>query len=170
MGRGFVPKPMRGNVDTRLRKLTEGEVNALILAVAGLRRLGKDHRVVQVFSPEVMMPAPGQGALAVECRAADKEMRAALAQIEDPASRRAFDAEQALMVALGGDCALPFGALATLSDDRIRLRAMVATPDGKRVLRDEESGDDPYAVAQALAERMRKEGAADIVAAAREHA
>jgi hydroxymethylbilane synthase len=170
MGRGFVPKPIRGNVDTRLRKLTEGEVNALVVALAGLRRLGKDQRVVQVFSPEIMMPAPGQGALAVECRAADKEMRAALAQIEDPASRRAYEAERALTVALGGDCALPLGALATIAGDTIRLRGMVATPDGKRVLRDEESGDDPIAVAQALAERMREAGAADIVAAAREQA
>jgi hydroxymethylbilane synthase len=116
------------------------------------------------------MPAPGQGALAVECRAADKEMRAALAQIEDASSRRAYEAEFALMVALGGDCALPFGALATVTSDGLRLRAMVATPDGKRVLRDEESGDDPFAVAQTLAERMRKDGAADIVASARENA
>ena len=168
MGRGFVPKPIRGNVDTRLRKLTEGEVSALVVAFAGLRRLGKDQRVVQVFSPDVMMPAPGQGSLAVECRASDKEMRAALAQIEDRAARRAYEAERALMVALGGDCSLPLGALATISGDRIHLRGMVATTDGKRVLRDEESGDDPIAVAQALAERMRAAGGADIVAAARE--
>lgn len=170
MGRGFVPKPIRGNVDTRLRKLTEGEVSALVVALAGLKRLAKVQRVVQVFSPEVMMPAPGQGALAVECRAGDKEMRAALAQIEDPSARRAYEAERAVMVALGGDCALPLGALAISSGDSLRLRAMVATPDGKRVLRDEETGDDPIAVAQALADRMRKEGAAEIVAAARDQA
>lgn len=170
MGRGFVPKPMRGNVDTRLRKLTEGEVSALVVALAGLKRLGKEQRVVQVFSPEVMMPAPGQGALAVECRAADKDMRAALAQIEDSAARRAYEAERALMVALGGDCALPLGALAITTGNNLRLRAMVATSDGKRVLRDEESGDDPIAIAQALADRMRKEGAAEIMTAAREKA
>lgn len=170
MGRGFVPKPIRGNVDTRLRKLTEGEVSALVIALAGLRRLGKDQRVIEVFPPERMMPAPGQGALAVECRAADKEMRASLGQIEDPAARRAYEAERALMVALGGDCALPFGALATISGDALRLRAMVATPDGKRVLRDEETGDDPIAVAAALAARMRDSGAAEIVAAARAQA
>ncbi|MCA1834440.1 MAG: hydroxymethylbilane synthase [Actinomycetota bacterium] len=168
MGRGFVPKPIRGNVDTRLRKLTEGEVGALVVALAGLRRLGKDQRVVQVFSPEVMMPAPGQGALAVECRASDKEMRAALGEIEEPAARRAYEAERALMVALGGDCSLPLGALATITGNSIRLRGMVATLDGKHVLRDEQTGEDPIAVAQALAERMRAAGAADIVAASRE--
>lgn len=168
MGRGFVPKPIRGNVDTRLRKLTEGEVAALVVALAGLKRLGKDNRVVQVFSPEVMMPAPGQGSLAVECRAADKEMRAALAQIEDPSARRAYEAERGFMLALGGDCALPLGALATISDESIRLRGMVATPDGKTVLRDEQTGEDPIAAAQSLAERMRESGAAEIIAASRE--
>lgn len=170
MGRGFVPKTVRGNVDTRLRKLTDGQVSALILAVAGLRRLGKDNRIVQVFSPEVMMPAPGQGALAIECRAGDKEMRATLGRIEEPNVRRAYDAERELMVILGGDCALPFGALGTVAGDRIRLRAMVATPDGKRILRDEETGDDPMDVAKALADRMGKEGAAEIMAAARDQA
>ncbi len=170
MGRGFVPKSIRGNVDTRLRKLTEGEVGALVVALAGLKRLGKEARVVQVFSPEVMMPAPGQGALAVECRAGDKEMRAALGQIEEPSARRAYEAERAFMLALGGDCALPLGALATITGDSLRLRGMVATPDGRRVLRDEASGEDPIAVAQALASRMRDAGAAEIMAAAREPA
>ncbi len=169
--RGFVPVPIRGNVDTRLRKLSQGEVMALVVALAGLRRLGKDQRVVQIFPPSVMMPAPGQGALAVECRAGDKEMCAALAQIEDPAARTAFEAERALMVALGGDCALPLGALATVAaGSRVRLRGMVATTDGKRILRDEETGEDPLAVAGILAKRMIDSGAADIIAAAAEQA
>jgi len=136
MGRGLVPTPIRGNVDTRLRKLSAGEVQALVVALAGLRRLGKDGRVAEVLPTSLMMPAPGQGALAVECRAGDKDMREALSKIEDPLARRAFEAERAFLLALGGSCNVPLGAVATLDGNTIRLRGVVGTLDGSRVLRD----------------------------------
>jgi len=164
MGRGLVPTPIRGNVDTRLRKLSAGEVQALVVALAGLRRLGKDGRVAEVLPTSVMLPAPGQGALAVECRAGDKDMREALSKIEDPLARRAFEAERAFLLALGGSCNVPLGALATLDGNEIRLRGLVGTLDGARILRDEFRGTDPVAVGESLAERMRAAGAAEIIA------
>ena len=167
MNRGLIPTPMRGNVDTRLRKLSDGAVHALVLAMAGLKRLGKEGRVAEIFPSDVMLPAPGQGCLAVQCRANDKDMRAALAQIEDPASRRAFDTERAFMLAVGGDCDLPLGALAKLDGPMIKLRAMVATPDGSHVIRDSETGDDPRKVGEALAERILAAGGTEIIAAVR---
>ena len=165
MARGLVPTPIRGNVDTRLRKLSAGEVQSLVVALAGLRRLGKDGRVAEILSTSVMLPAPGQGALAVECRAGDKDMREALSKIEDPLARRAFEAERAFLLALGGSCNVPLGALATPDGNEIRLRGLVGTLDGTRVLRDEASGNDPIAVGAELAERMRAAGAEEIIAA-----
>lgn len=170
LGRGFAPTPLRGNVDTRIRRLDDGDVDALVVALAGVRRLGREDRVTHVFSPDVMLPPPGQGSLAIECRAGDESLRGLLGQIEDDMARRAYECERALMVALGGDCALPLGALATIVEDQFFLRAMVATLDGARVLRDEERGADPVSVAHALAQRMREGGAAEIIAAARESA
>jgi hydroxymethylbilane synthase len=164
MGKGLVPTPIRGNVDTRLRKLSAGEVQALVVALAGLRRLGKDGRVAEVLSTSVMLPAPGQGALAVECRAGDKDMREALSKIEDPLARRAFEAERAFMLALGGSCNVPLGALATLDGNEIRLRGLVGTLDGTRIIRDEIRDTDPHAAGEGLAERFRAAGAAEIIA------
>jgi hydroxymethylbilane synthase len=165
MGRGLVPTPIRGNVDTRLRKLSAGDVQALVVALAGLRRLGKEGRVAEVLSTSVMLPAPGQGALAVECRAGDKDMREALSKIEDPLARRAFEAERAFMIALGGSCNVPLGALATLDGNTIKLRGLVGTLDGAQILRAEGMGTDPVEVGEALAERMRAAGADKIIAA-----
>jgi hydroxymethylbilane synthase len=164
MGRGLVPTPIRGNVDTRLRKLSAGEVQALVVALAGLRRLGKDGRVAEVLPTTLMMPAPGQGALAVECRTGDKDMREALSKIEDPLARRAFEAERAFLLALGGSCNVPLGAVATLDGNTIRLRGVVGTLDGSRVLRSETTGTDPVSVGEQLAETMRADGAAEIIA------
>jgi len=163
LGKGYVPTPLRGNVDTRLRKLSEGEVQALVVAVAGLKRLNRADRAVELLPVNVMLPAPGQGALAVECRASDKNMRAALAQLDDPDSRAAFEAERSFMIALGGDCNLPLGALAEVSGDRIRLRGLVATPDGKRVITDQIEGEDPEKTGIELADRMRALGAEEIL-------
>ena len=165
MGRGLVPTPMRGNVDTRLRKLSAGEVQALVVALAGLRRLGKDGRVAEVLTTSLMLPAPGQGALAVECRAGDKDMREALSKIEDPLARRAFEAERAFLLSLGGDCNVPLGGLATLDGNTIRLRGLVGSLDGSRILRDEITGSDPIEVGHQLADRFRAAGADEIIAA-----
>ncbi len=164
LGKGLVPTPIRGNVDTRLRKLSAGEVQALVVALAGLKRLGKDGRVAEVLPTSIMLPAPGQGALAVECRVGDKDMREALSKIEDPLARRAFEAERAFLLALGGSCNVPLGALATLDGNEIRLRGLVGTVDGSRIIRDEIRGNDPVAVGEALAERFRAEGADEIIA------
>ena len=164
LGKGLVPTPIRGNVDTRLRKLSAGEVQALVVALAGLKRLGKDGRVAEVLPTTMMLPAPGQGALAVECRAGDKDMREALSKIEDPLARRAFEAERAFLLALGGSCNVPLGALATLDGNEIRLRGLVGTVDGARIIRDEMRGTDPAALGEALAERFRAEGADEIIA------
>ena len=163
MGRGFVPTPMRGNVDTRLRKLSAGEVQALVVALAGLRRLGKDGRVAEILSTSVMLPAPGQGALAVECRTGDKDMREALSKIEDPLARRAFEAERAFLLSLGGDCNVPLGGLATLDGNTIRLRGLVGSLDGSRIHRDEIKGSDPIEVGNQLADRFRAAGAGEII-------
>ncbi|HEY6766263.1 MAG TPA: hydroxymethylbilane synthase [Candidatus Sulfotelmatobacter sp.] len=107
--------PLRGNVDTRLRKLEEGEYDAIILAAAGLKRLGKMELVKQILPAEVMCPAAGQGALAIEIRAGDEAMRAALTFLEDPAARAATTCERALLNRLGGGCQVPIGAYASLS-------------------------------------------------------
>ncbi|MFA5891826.1 MAG: hydroxymethylbilane synthase [Actinomycetota bacterium] len=167
LGRGFVPVPMRGNVDTRLRKLSNGEAHALIVALAGLKRMGRADRVVEVLSIDVMLPAPGQGALAVQCRANDKMMKAALAQLEDPASRRALEAERAFMIALGGDCNVPLAALAETTPERIRLRGLVGSLDGKRIITDQVEGVDPEKTGLELAERLRARGADEIIAEVR---
>lgn len=167
LGRGFVPTPMRGNVDTRLRKLSNGEAHALIVALAGLKRMGRADRVVEILPIDVMLPAPGQGALAVQCRSNDKMMKAALAQLEDPLSRRAFEAERAFMIALGGDCNVPLAALAETTTDRVRLRGLVGSIDGKRILTDQVEGEDPEKTGLELASRMRALGADEIIAEVR---
>lgn len=165
LGRGFVPTPLRGNVDTRLRKLTDGEVQALVVALAGLKRLNRADRVVEILPINLMLPAPGQGALAVQCRASDKNMRNAIAQLEDVTSRKAFEAERSFMLSLGGDCNLPLGALAEADGERIRLRGLVASPDGKRIVTDQIEGDDPEKAGVELAERLRAQGADEILSA-----
>src|SRR5919109_2853353 len=165
MGRGLVPTPIRGNVDTRLRKLSAGEVQALVVALAGLRRLGKDGRVAEILPTSVMLPAPGQGALAVECRSGDKDMREALSKIEDPLARRAFEAERAFLLSLGGDCNVPLGGLATLDGNTVRLRGLIGSLDGIPILRGEMTGSDPIEVGHLLADRFRAAGADEIIAA-----
>ncbi len=164
---GLVPQPIGGHLDERLRGLTAGRVDALVLAVAGLKRLSKEHRISEILPIDVMLPAPGQGCLAVECRATDRDMRAALAKIEDVWTRRAFDAEREFLSTLGGDAALPIAALAKLDGPMVKLRGMIAAPDGSRVMRETEIGDDPFKVGRVLAERMLDAGAADLLDLAR---
>jgi len=165
--RGLVPTPIRGNVDTRLRKLSDGDVQALVVALAGLKRLGRADRVAEILPITIMLPAPGQGALAVECRANDKMMRGALAQLDDPIARAAFDAERSFMLSLGGDCNLPLGALAEADSERVRIRGLVGTLDGKRVVQDQVEGDAPEKTGLELADRLRAMGAEEIIASAR---
>jgi hydroxymethylbilane synthase len=125
--------PLRGNVDTRLRKLGEGELDAIVLALAGLRRLGLEHRATEVLAPEVMLPAIGQGAIAIECRTADIATRATLAPLVDDETTTCVAAERGVMIALGADCKTPVAAHAVREGDELWLRAMAADGDGARV-------------------------------------
>jgi hydroxymethylbilane synthase len=121
---------VRGNVDTRLRKVDSGEYDAIILARAGLLRLGLDGRVTEVLSPEVSLPAVGQGALGIECRAADPAVRGLLGRLNDQDSATCVAAERGVLRALEGDCKTPLGAYAERTGSALRLRAFVADPDG----------------------------------------
>ncbi len=155
---------LRGNVPTRLRKLSEGEVDATILAAAGLDRLGQDPPHATPLGLDVMIPAPGQGCLAVQCRAEDRTVRAALMLLEHRASRLALETERALMRRIGGGCALPLGAIAAVSRDDVELVAVVATPEGKRVVRAAARGVDPEDVAATVADDLVSQGADAILA------
>ena len=126
---------LHGNVGTRLRRLEAGDFDAVVVAAAGLSRLGAGDRRPQPLPPEVLTPAPGQGALALECRASDSPLRTLLQSIEDPAARVEVEAERALSSRMGGGCNVPFGALASLAEGALGLRAVVASPDGRRIVR-----------------------------------
>jgi hydroxymethylbilane synthase len=161
----------RGNVDTRLRKLSEGLVDAAVLAAAGLDRLGRTEWVREWFSADVLCPAPGQGALAIECRAADERTRAVLASLEHPESRLAVTAERVALAALGGGCQVPIGAYCRRDGDAYRdgiyrISGCVSSPDGATVLRAEERGVDAQALGAAVADLLLKQGALQLLAQA----
>ncbi len=156
-------QPVRGNVDTRLRKADAGEYDALVLAGAGLSRLGLEARISQWLPLEVMLPAPGQGALAVQCRADDEEMLRYLRPIEDLASRQATNAERAFLAELGGGCALPVGAHATWEHGQAYLQGVVASLDGNRLLRVQSHGEDPLELGVNLARQALANGAAEVL-------
>ena len=158
---------VRGNVGTRLRKLDAGDYDLLVLAVAGLERLGLADRVSMPLDADVCLPAPGQGIVAVETRARDDAADAAAA-IDDPAARAAFTAERAVVAGLGGGCHAPIGALAEPDGDRLRLRALVASLDGARRLRREASmpADAARALGAAVARGLLADGAGPVLEAA----
>jgi hydroxymethylbilane synthase len=133
------PVPVRGNAGTRLGKVTSGELDAVLLACAGLARIGHLDAVSQVFEPEEMMPAPGQGALAVECRASDADIAELLASVDDPVSHRATSAERAVLAALHAGCSAPVGAYAA-GTELLHLTAVVAAVDGGSAVRASASG------------------------------
>jgi len=128
---------LRGNVDTRLSKVDEGECDAIVLACAGLVRLGLTHRVTQALSPETSLPAAGQGALGIECRVEDAETRELLSSLHDAPSAICVSAERGVLVAVGGDCKTPLGAYAERQQENMRLRVFVADADGSRLRRAE---------------------------------
>jgi hydroxymethylbilane synthase len=150
--------PLRGNVDTRLRKLEAGEYDAIILAAAGLNRLGKTQLVRQVISAEIMTPAAGQGALGIEIRRGDATTRALLAFLDDAASRSTTTCERALLNKLGGGCQVPIGAFAEVKAGRIHLNGLVAHPDGTKVLRETREGDDPVRLGEEVGETLLRRG------------
>jgi hydroxymethylbilane synthase len=127
--------PIRGNVNTRLKKLEAGEVDALVLALCGLERLGMAERVTEILSPEVMLPAVGQGVLAVECRACDEKLRRLLEPLHDQASAACVAAERAMLAALDGSCRTPIAGLAELDGDRLVLEGLLLKPDGNAEVR-----------------------------------
>lgn len=158
---------IRGNVDTRLAKVFErNEVDAAILACAGLERLGKSDAITEILDRDIMLPAPGQGALGIQARADDGELLQLLSGIEDPAARAETTAERALLAGLGGGCQVPIGALAESSGSMLSLFACVATLDGKRILRAELAGPaaDAAALGREAADRLLADGAQTIVA------
>jgi hydroxymethylbilane synthase len=165
LGRGLVIENLRGNVDTRLRKLDEGQYESIVLAAAGLRRLGWAERIREMIDPEIMLPAVGQGALAIETRDGGGPALEFARKLDHPATRAAVTAERALLGTLEGGCQVPIGAHATVSGANIRLRAIVSSPDGLTVIRDEMTGTDAATLGQALGERLLDSGAREILSA-----
>ena len=158
-------KDLRGNVDTRLRKLDSGEYDALILASAGLRRLGFGGRISAAIAQAEMLSAVGQGSLGIETRADDGEVNALVARLDDPRTRAAVTAERALLRSLGGGCQVPIAAHATVEGGRLKLDGLVATLEGTHVLRDSLEGDAGEAkrVGEELAARLLGRGAGELL-------
>ncbi len=152
---------IRGNVETRLRKLDEQGLDALILAQAGLERLGLARQITEVLDPSWMLPAVGQGALGLECRADDAETLVLLRRLDDLATRQAVLAERAFLRAMGGGCQVPMGAAATVNGQSLALRAVVLGPDGVLRLEAQSTGaaDDAERLGEAVAEMLREQGA-----------
>ncbi|HEV2881771.1 MAG TPA: hydroxymethylbilane synthase [Pyrinomonadaceae bacterium] len=158
-------KDLRGNVDTRLRKLDEGGYDAIILASAGLRRLGFERRIDASIDHAEMLPAVGQGALGIETRAHDPRTTALVSLLEHPPTRAACTAERALLFALGGGCQVPIAAHAVINGDTLRLDALVAALDGSRIIRDalEEDIEHAARAGETLAARLRERGAEELL-------
>jgi hydroxymethylbilane synthase len=158
--------PLRGNVDTRLRKVLDSQYDAIILAGAGLVRLGLTKHISQWFPLEMILPAPGQGALAVQCRADDKATLSLLAAIDDPVTRAAVTAERQFLFHLGGGCAVPVGAFSQQIADgepTYRLDGLVASVDGRRVIRVSDTGINPFTLGETLAQSASNEGPPEIL-------
>ncbi|WP_026414203.1 hydroxymethylbilane synthase [Actinomadura oligospora] len=157
--------PIRGNADTRLRKVADGELDAVVLAHAGLKRIGRLDDVAEVFEPDAMLPAPGQGALALECRGDDPELVALLATVDDPETRAAVLAERTVLAVLEGGCSAPVGAFAAVTENTLHLTAAVIAHDGSRQVRLSASGrpDEAAETGRALAEALLDRGAADLM-------
>jgi hydroxymethylbilane synthase len=157
--------PLRGNVDTRLAKLEGGEYDAVILAAAGLNRLGKTESIKQFISADVMCPAAGQGALAVEVRARDTATLQLLTFLDDSDARATTICERALLGRLGGGCQVPIGAMAEMRSGRLHLRAVVANPDGSLVLRESGDGEDPVQLGESVGDALLRRGGKAILEA-----
>lgn len=151
--------PLRGNVDTRIRKALQGEYEAIILAAAGVERLNLAQHVTEYLPFEVLLPAPGQGALAIQCRADDQKLLDLLKPIHDDATARAVAAERAFLSGLGGGCSAPVAAYAQASGATLTLRGLVASTDGQQVIRVSGAGENPEALGNALAQEAILQGA-----------
>jgi hydroxymethylbilane synthase len=156
---------LRGNLNTRFRKLAEGAYDGIILALAGVRRFGREAEIGEVLDPPQWLPAAGQGALAIVCRAGDPDTMARLAPLDHPVTRAATTAERTFLSRLEGGCQIPIGALARTANGQLHLRGLVASLDGRTVVRGERSGsiDDAAAAGEALAEELIGRGAAAVL-------
>ena len=155
---------LRGNVDTRLRKLESGEYDAIILASAGVHRLGLEQHLRYRIPPEQMCPAAGQGALGIETRRVDERMRSILAFLDNADARATTACERALLLGLGGGCQVPIGAFAERNNGKLKLMAIVGRPDGSQLLREQAEGTDPQQLGRTTAEVLRSKGADKILA------
>jgi hydroxymethylbilane synthase len=158
--------PIRGNLDTRLRKVDSGDFDAIVLAAAGLRRLDQAHRISASLPVTACVPAPGQGIIAIEIRSDDERMRARLQAIDDLSARAALDAERAVVTRLGGGCQMPIGAYASITGAIIDMTALVVSLDGSRAIRAEGRGalESALAVGTSVADELLAQGAGDILA------
>jgi hydroxymethylbilane synthase len=170
LGLGLEVLPVRGNVGTRIGLVTDGKLDAVVLAYAGLRRVGLAHQVTEVLDPLQMLPAPGQGALAVECRADEPALVEQLREaLDDPASRTAVSAERSVLAALEAGCSAPVGALAEVAlgegGEEVWIRAVAAAVDGTQIVKMSTSGavDDPVGLGEALARDMIADGASALL-------
>jgi hydroxymethylbilane synthase len=164
----LVVEPVRGNVETRLRKLDEGQYSAILLAAAGLKRLGLADRIAGWLPEELSLPAVGQGAVGIECLSGDETTAALVAALEHDGTRRCVDAERAFGAGLGASCESPLAGFATVEDANLRLRGLVASRDGRSVLRGEQRGPDsePARLGAALAADFLARGAGELLGAA----
>ena len=155
---------LRGNVDSRIRRLRDGKFDAILLAMAGLIRLGRAAEVAEALNPVQFIPAPGQGVVALECRAGDTAILEATASLHDAYTARRVDAERAVLAALGGGCNVPMGAYADVdaSGRTLRLWGFLARPDGSRMVRAHVEGEDPQEIGRELAERLLEWGGAPL--------
>jgi hydroxymethylbilane synthase len=158
-------RPVRGNVNTRLAKLDAGEYDALVLAAAGLERLGLEERITEKLPENLSLPAAGQGALGVECRDDAAELIALLGELQDDDVAGCVIAERAVSAGIGADCSAPLGAHAVRTGDRLQLFARLGAPDGSRMLEATATGEDPLALGQAVAAELIDQGARELLAA-----
>lgn len=157
-------KPIRGNIDTRLKKLENEDFDAIVLAAAGLKRMGwSDDIVTEFLETDLCLPAIGQGALAIECRDTDMELIELLAKINDSYTQQTVAAERTFLYLMNGSCQVPIAGVAHMEEDDVVLTALIASADGKQVFKEEVRGSDPQEVGKLAAERMQEQGAQDII-------
>ena len=161
----LVIEPLRGNVNTRLAKLEAGEYDAIILAAAGLERLGLQHHIRQQFATDEMLPAAAQGVIGIECLSERADLRAVLARLEHAETAKTTVAERAVALTLQANCQSPVATYATIADDRLKLTALVALPDGSRSLRDSLEGpaSDAERIGRELAASLLEQGAGELL-------
>ncbi|MCM3224265.1 hydroxymethylbilane synthase [Terribacillus saccharophilus] len=157
-------KPIRGNIDTRLKKLKNEDFDAIVLAAAGLKRMGwGDEIVTEFLETDLCLPAIGQGALAIECRDTDMELIELLAKINDSYTQQTVAAERTFLYLMNGSCQVPIAGVAHMEEDDVVLTALIASVDGKQVYKEEVRGTDPQEVGKLAAEKMQEQGAQDII-------